>query len=66
MVRNIIYSSLTVVCLKKFISAYLASSELIQDLEDALGQLEFTNGVPDIKFSRVRIMYMLMNSVVWL
>lgn len=36
---------------------------MIQDLEDALGEVEFKNGMPDVKFSRVRITSMLVNYV---
>lgn len=32
---------------------------MTQDLEDALGELKFSNGMPDVKFSRVSIMSML-------
>ena len=29
---------------------------VFQDLEYALGEVEFRDGIPDVKFSRVRIM----------
>lgn len=29
---------------------------MLQDLEDALGEVEFKDGIPDVKFSKVRMM----------
>jgi hypothetical protein len=34
-------------------------SLIFQDLEDALGEVTFEDGIPDIKFSRVRRLFSL-------
>lgn len=43
-------SSLYISCYNCYFGQFM-----IQDLEDSLGEVEFKDGMPDVKFSRVRI-----------
>ena len=53
--KHILYSYL-LQCLEHHCKTNARGKFMIQDLEDALGEVEYKDGIPDVRFSRVRMM----------